>query len=361
MTSSSRMSPFVVFSLPRSRSFWLSRFLTSGSWACGHDEIVRFRGLEDVVSWLDQDYVGSVETAGASFWRLLAKYRPDTRVAVVLRPRAEVVRSLSSFVLPFDLSRLDRDLFLLESKLHQIIRRLPNVMAVHFHDLEREDVCKSLYEFCLQEPLPVGRWEQFSSLNLQRSLVHSLLYCQANHVQIERLRGIAKQRVFADLAARLPSVASGLVIRAEPFGEFYEAATALFRQHAMETGEHPDYAYLNKNISMFFYLESIGNLRMVVARQNGVVRGYLMTLESVSLENPNERIGYHALRFASGEFPGLGLKLHRAALADSRSRGLSDVFSRAGARGSGPRIASIFRRCGAALDGEMYRLSLRET
>lgn len=353
------MSPFVVFSLPRSRSYWLSKFLTSSSWSCGHDEIVRFRGLEDLESWLSQDYVGSVETAGASFWRLLVKYRPDTRVVVVLRPRAEVMVSLSQFGLPINFTRLERDLFLLESKLHQIAKRLPNVMVVRFDALSDLGVLTDLYEFCLQEPCDPERTKALCSLNLQRSLVHSLLYCQANHRQIERLRGIAKRQVLVDFSARNPTLGDGITIAPEEFGSFYAAAVPLFKQHAMETGEHPDYAYLNKNIQMFEYLESIGNLRMMVARQNGRVRGYLMTLESVSLENPSERIGYHSLRYASPDFPGLGLKLHRAAIADSKTRGLSDLFSRAGERGSGPRIASIFRRCGAALDGEMYRLNLR--
>lgn len=354
------MSPFVVFSLPRSRSFWLSRFLTSSSWSCGHDEIVRFRGLDDIRSWLDQDYVGSVETAGASFWRLLAKYRPDTRVVVVLRPREEVLASFAKFDLPFNFPRLSRDLFALEVKLHQIIRRLPNVMVVHFADLVREEVCASLYEFCLQEPHQSSRWRSLNDINLQRSLVHSVLYCQAHHQQIERLRGIAKETILVDFASRNPIVGKGVEIAPMPFREFYAAAVPLFREHAAQVGEHPDYAYLNKSVGILEYLEDIGNLRMMVARQNGVLRGYLMTLESVSLENPNERIGYHALRFASPMFAGLGAKLHRAALADSRARGLSDVFSRAGGRGSGPRISALFRRTGASLDGEMYRLSLRE-
>ncbi len=36
------MRPFVVFGLPRSRTAWLSRFLTYGDWVCGH--AVRERG-----------------------------------------------------------------------------------------------------------------------------------------------------------------------------------------------------------------------------------------------------------------------------------------------------------------------------
>ena len=40
--------PFVVLSLPRSRSYWLSRYLSYGGWHCGHEEIRHARTLSDV-------------------------------------------------------------------------------------------------------------------------------------------------------------------------------------------------------------------------------------------------------------------------------------------------------------------------
>ena len=44
--------PFVVLSLPRSRSYWLSRYLSYGGWHCGHEEIRHARTLSDVRAWL---------------------------------------------------------------------------------------------------------------------------------------------------------------------------------------------------------------------------------------------------------------------------------------------------------------------
>ena len=52
------------------------------------------RMLSDVQAWLSQDAVGTAETAGAPWWRLLPRYRPDARVVVVRRPVREVVDSL---------------------------------------------------------------------------------------------------------------------------------------------------------------------------------------------------------------------------------------------------------------------------
>ena len=57
--------PFIVYALPRSRTFWLSKFLSYGGWACDHDEAVRLRGLDDMQSSLDIPMRGSVETAAA--------------------------------------------------------------------------------------------------------------------------------------------------------------------------------------------------------------------------------------------------------------------------------------------------------
>ena len=53
-------SPFVVLSMPRSRSKWLSVFLSYGEWGCGHEELLNLRGLDDAKAWLSQPYTGTV-------------------------------------------------------------------------------------------------------------------------------------------------------------------------------------------------------------------------------------------------------------------------------------------------------------
>ena len=87
-------SPFVVFALPRSRSFWLSRYLSCAGYHCWHEQAPHFRSLGDVQAWLSQDFTGASETTAAPFWRTIVAARPDVRVLVVRRPVGEVVDSL---------------------------------------------------------------------------------------------------------------------------------------------------------------------------------------------------------------------------------------------------------------------------
>ena len=81
-------TPFIIYALPRSGTFWLSRYLTWGGYACAHEQARHVRAPADVRSWLAQDHTGTAETAAAPWWRLVQHYRPDVRTLVVRRPVA---------------------------------------------------------------------------------------------------------------------------------------------------------------------------------------------------------------------------------------------------------------------------------
>ena len=53
------------------------------------------------------------------------------------------------------------------------------------------------------------------------------------------------------------------------------------------------------------------------------------------------------------------MKLQRAAIETLQARGVNEVFFRAGVRGSGPRMGAMYRRLGAADDGQLYKLNLK--
>src|SRR5690348_11556095 len=118
------MSSFIVYALPRSRTAWLSRFLTYGEWACGHDEARHLRSVEDIKSWFAQPNTGTAETAAAPFWRTVQHISPDTKVVVVRRPVEDVLESLMRLA-PFDRVQLEAHLRRLDRKLDQIEKRVP--------------------------------------------------------------------------------------------------------------------------------------------------------------------------------------------------------------------------------------------
>ena len=142
------MPPYVIYALPRSRTFWLSRFLTYRDWNCGHDELLHCRSMDDVGSWLGQPCTGTVETNAAPFWRLV----PYMKTVVIRRPVDEVVDSLRKLGFQTDQDNFTSYIRNLDRKLDQIERRVPNVLSVSFDELKTEEACKRVFQFCLPYP-----------------------------------------------------------------------------------------------------------------------------------------------------------------------------------------------------------------
>src|SRR6185503_11458650 len=79
-------APFVLFSLPRSRSAWLSVLLSRPGALVGHDIGIGCAQPEDFAQRLRSDLAGTCETGAAFAWRLIRWLVPDARFAVVRRP-----------------------------------------------------------------------------------------------------------------------------------------------------------------------------------------------------------------------------------------------------------------------------------
>lgn len=194
------MPPFVILALPRSRTAWLSHFLSYGPWVCGHEELRHCRSLEDVKSWLDMPFTGTCETAAAPYWRTLLKVRPDVRVVVV---RRDVEGPVQSFLkLPgtqWDEVALRAQLKKLDHKLDQIVKRVPNVLEVPFEALTDEATCARLFEFCLNQPHDSQRWHQLAPMNIQCNMVSILRYFGAHLPQLQKFADQVKQDTLHDL------------------------------------------------------------------------------------------------------------------------------------------------------------------
>ena len=190
-------TPFVVFALPRSRSAWLSKFLTYGDWHCGHDTLLDHRSLEDVRAFLAQPYTGSVETAAAPFWRLLERFAPGARVVTLRRPIPEVETSLQAFLQPaglhLDPVELRRVLTRAERKLDQIEARLPGVLSVRFADLADEETCAVVFEHCLGLAHDPVWWRKMATRNVQMNAHWFVSTLVARRQQFDALTAAAQR------------------------------------------------------------------------------------------------------------------------------------------------------------------------
>ena len=351
---------FVVFCLPRSRSAWLSRFLTYGDWICGHEELRHMRSLDDVRMWFEQPSIGTVETAAAPWWRLLERFAPDAKVVVIHRPVDDVVESLMR--LPgqsFDCSILKTAMTKLDHKLGQIERRVPNVLSVDYASLSDETACASVFEHCLPYRHDHSHWKRLDPINIQIDMRAMMRYFEAYRPALQKLAKVAKHQILSAMNARKPVPPTGITFQTESFDAWLNDGKALFDEHLVLVGEAPG-DWDKKNIPLMRKLYEAGTMQIMTARCNGRMFGYLMTLLAPSMASEHLKSAFHTTVFASPEFPGLGMKLQRAAIAELKERGVNEVFMQAGIRGSGERIGSIYRRLGAENNGQMYRLSLME-
>jgi hypothetical protein len=350
------MPPFVVMALPRSRTKWLSSFLSYGSWHCGHDQLQYCRSLEDVQAWFTQPDTGTVETAAMPFWRLLHRYQPDIRIVTIRRPVMNVLASVMRSVPDCDPLTMERLLRGADRKLDQIEARIPDVLSVRFDDLEDEATCGEVFEHCLPYQHDPKWWASWDAQRIAGNLPAQIRYATAYLPQLQKLARTAKHRILADMkpGAEPPE---GFVFQDEPFDRWYRDAVPLFREHMAVTGQGIE-DWTRKNLPLGRRLDQAGAMQIITARSNGRMFGYLMAVISPTLDDPNALMANHLPVFASPDCPGLGMKLQRASIEALRAKGVTEVFGRAGTRGSGPRLGVAFRRLGFEDAGQLYRLEL---
>ena len=318
------------------------------------------RGMDDVRAWFDQPFIGSCETAAAPFWRLFERFAPGLRIVIVRRHVDDVVESLMNIDgISFERAALTKNMEGLDRKLDQIEARVPGVLSVDFDDLNHEGVCARVFEHCLHRDHDHGHWATLADENIQINMPALMRYAQAYEPALRRLGKIAKQQTLADMAVRRPVAPDGISFQSEPFDDWIRDAQSLFDQHLAVVGEEPG-TWRKKNVPLMRRLYDIGAMQIMTARSNGRMFGYLMTLVAPSLTSESVLTGSNTTFFASPLFPGLGMKIQRAALRALKERGVSEVFFEAGKRGDGERLGTMYRRLGAADHGHVYRLDLGE-
>ena len=344
------MTGFIVYALPRSRTFWLSKFLTYGAWYCGHDEARHVRSLDDVASWFKLPNTGTVETAAAPFWRLL----PPMRTVTVRRPVDEVVWSVQRFGLGLDWDKFARTMRALDAKLDQIEKRVPNVLRVTFEELRTEAACHAVFEHCLGLRPDPAWWQHLAPINLQVHLPHVMQYARAYGPQVERVTAAAKAAMLAELEKRRSGDMDGMTFRQELWDTFFRDGKHLFEaiSPVAGTGTH----YREKNLPLYRMMSQFGSLQITTARCNGRMFGYVLTATGPSLDAPDETVGMHLSTFAEKGCPGLGRKLVRAANENLRARGVVDVMYRVG--DDQEQLHAFYRRLGAKHRGHEYMLRL---
>lgn len=179
--------PFIIYALPRSRTAWLSCFLTYGPWRCGHEILLDRATIADAVGYLRQDYVGVADTALILAADVVSKSIPDARVVVIHRKIDDIADSLikAGFVGP---SRDEIIEFSVLGKcMLEVMSNRPGVLSFDFDELDEAVACKSIFEHCLHMPFVRDWWDRWSRLNVQVSSQTMLRAFSANSESLLKL------------------------------------------------------------------------------------------------------------------------------------------------------------------------------
>jgi hypothetical protein len=258
---------------------------------------------------------------------------------------------------PIPPANLNSFLMKLDTKLNQVERRVPGVLSVTYADLATQEGARAVFEYALQVPFDEAWWRTLAPMNLQEPFTTFERYARAYLPQLARMAALAKGAILRDMALRAPRGVEGVEFAEEPFGTFLRDGADLFAEHSFAVGEAPG-SFWEKNIPLLQAISDEGALQIVTARSNGRMFGYLMSEIAPSRESPTRVSAVETTFFASGDIPGLGMKLQRETLRRLRTKGVSEVWFRQGDRGDGPRLGSMFRRVGAAPSGSLWRLDL---
>jgi hypothetical protein len=163
-----QLLPYMVFSAGRSRTMWLSAFLTYGICVCHFEATAKVSSLQEVLTMLSIPGMGAAETLAAPAWPLLLTAEPRLRAVVVRRPTEEILASLVAATK----DQIELDLPKLRHTLEYIVRALdklslqPQTLTVNFHELEREETCRAVFEHCLPYKHDSGWWKFLAAKNI---------------------------------------------------------------------------------------------------------------------------------------------------------------------------------------------------
>ena len=244
--------PFLVVGFPRSRTAWLARFL-----GAVHEPSLRWSSLADlraalVDRWGASDSMLSFVAAEAR------AIRPDTRIVLVRRRRADVEASLARLdvVLPaWFLDALERALAAVERDLKPLV--------VGFDDLADPAICGGVHAWCLDRPMDRGRWERLAAENIQSDIRATL------RLVAERDRELGQ--LFGPYYGRPP-----VTIGWEPLARLRAAGMArLTERQWVEAGLDPgETAPLDVDWDRYAALEREGVFRLLSARRGDELVGW---------------------------------------------------------------------------------------
>lgn len=157
---------FLIASLPRSRSAWLSHYLSyplaRPPQLVGHEILTECPDVQTFLDSYKYGMWGTVETAGAALCPIVRREMPECRVILVRRPLVEVYHSLAEKGVMPDLNVLAE-----MDQLLNVAAADPEIVSVPYSLLSDPGIGKWLFEYCLELEWDEEWWTRMVRTNVQ--------------------------------------------------------------------------------------------------------------------------------------------------------------------------------------------------
>lgn len=191
-------NPFIIYALPRSRTAWLSAFLSYGDYICLHEQAIFTRSIDGIKDLFSRPCVGTVETAAAQAWKIIHHHVPNLKVVVIRRPVDQVINSVLNVDLQgsgrYDEIRLRKVMEYGDRMLRQIAE-VPGVLSLNYDDIASEDACAAIFEHCLPYEFDREWWQWMCGRNIQANVPEVVRYYHANRADIEGFKSLCKREL----------------------------------------------------------------------------------------------------------------------------------------------------------------------
>lgn len=179
-----KSKPFFITGLPRSRTAWLSAFMSNGRNICYHEPIYKMRDIEDIKQFYDCEYYNhvGVSDSGLGFFVDWILDNIGAKTVIVDRDINEVEASLKQLGLPASdyLEQLYKKL--------QSVRNHPLVLWIPFEALSEKRVVQKIYWHLMQgESFDEARYEEFNKMNIELKVVEGIERARGGHDNISHL------------------------------------------------------------------------------------------------------------------------------------------------------------------------------
>ena len=235
------------------------------------------------------------------------------------------------------------------TKLH-ILHPVGYMVPQHVHEYDHQTLVVNGGLGVWQNGVFAGNYFQGAILNIPRKVAHTFQALTANSA----FACIHNMDLWEETDPASPGLykhadvmrGDGVTFGVETFGpEIVAEAEQLIGDNMEAIGEERN-ALRVGNVALLQTLQEQGVFRLVIARGDGRMLGYAMSFISPTLYAA-EAVEGICSSFYSVPYPGLALRLQRAAVDDLRACGCASVSVKVGTKGLRPRAATIARRLGA--------------